>query len=82
MIKKFIYFFFANIINFNLYLIKKKYKSKLIFNDNASFGDSLTFNILHYDKIINKKKKIIIFSSFEKKKLLNFFLTKSIYIYL
>lgn len=75
MIKKLIYNFFGNLINLNLYLIKKKYKSKLIYNENASFGESLIFNILHYDLIINKKKKLIIFSSFEKK-IADFFFNK------
>ena len=79
MIKKFIYFFFGNLINFNLYLIKKKYKSKLIYNENTSFGESFIFNILHYDKIINKKKKLIIFSSFEKKIAKFFFNEEHIY---
>ena len=67
MIRKFIYFIFTNLINLNLYFIKKKYKSKLIYNQNASFGESLIFNILNYDIIISKKKKLIIFSSFEKR---------------
>ena len=79
MIKKFIYFFFGNLINFNLYLIKKKYKSKLIYNENTSLGESFIFNILHYDKIINKKKKLIIFSSFEKKIAKFFFNKEHIY---
>ena len=78
--KKFIYFVFANLINFNLYLIKKKYKSKLIYNDNASFGESLIFNILNYDTIINKKKKLVIFSSFEKKIAEFFFNKEHIYV--
>ena len=61
MLKKLIYLIFANLINLNLFLIKKKYKSKLIYNYNASFGDSLIFNIINYEKIINKKKKTYYF---------------------
>ena len=61
MIRKFIYFIFTNLINLNLYFIKKKYKSKLIYNQNASFGESLIFNILNYDIIISKKKKTYYF---------------------
>ena len=67
MIKKFIYFFFGSLINLNLYIIKKKYSSKLIYNENLSFGESFIFNILNYKSIIDKKKKLIIFSNFEKK---------------
>ena len=79
MLKKLIYLIFANLINLNLFLIKKKYKSKLIYNYNASFGDSLIFNIINYEKIINKKKKLIIFSSFEKKIAELFFNKEHIY---
>ena len=79
MIKKSIYNFFGNLINLNLYLIKQKYKSKLIYNKNASFGESIIFNILHYDLIINKKKNLL-FLVVLKKKLQNFFLIKNIYV--
>lgn len=79
MIKKFIYFFFASLINLNLYIIKKKYRSKFIYNENLSFGESFIFNILNYKSIINKKKKLIIFSNFEKKIANLFFSRDNIY---
>jgi len=65
MIKALIYNIFRIFIILSLCLIKKK--SKLIYNKNISFGESFIFNLLNYDLIINNKKKLLIFSSFEKK---------------
>jgi hypothetical protein len=65
MIKALIYNIFKIFIILSLCLIKKK--SKLIYNKNISFGESFIFNLLNYDLIINNKKKLLIFSSFEKK---------------
>ena len=79
MIKKIIYYLFANLINLNLYLIKKKYKSKLIHPYNFSFGDTFVFYITHYNLINSQKKKIIIFSNLDKKIVEFFFYKDQIY---
>jgi hypothetical protein len=75
MIKALIYNIFGTFINLSLCLIKEKNKSKLIYNTNISFGESFIFNLLNYDLIINNKKKLLIFSNFEKK-IAQFFFNK------
>jgi hypothetical protein len=70
-LKEFIYKFFSNLINFNLY-IKKYSNTKYIYSNKISFGDIFTFCIENYFKIKNIKYKIIIFSKLEKK-ITNFF---------
>jgi len=65
-LKEFIYKFFSNLINFNLYL-KKNSNTEYIYSNKISFGDIFTFCIENYFKITNKKNKIIIFSKLEKK---------------
>ena len=72
MFKSFLYSVFGYIFNINLSLIKKKNNSKLIYSNQISFGDFFTFNVLNYDLIMSKKKKLIIFTKFEKK-IANFF---------
>ena len=79
MIKKIIYYLFPNLINLNLYLIKKKYKSKLIHPYNFSFGDTFVFYITHYNLINSQKKKVIIFGNLDKKIAEFFFYKDQIY---
>jgi|688.fasta_scaffold293966_2 hypothetical protein len=67
MFKSFLYSVFGYVFNINLSLIKKKNNSKLIYSNQISFGDFFTFNVLNYDLIMSKKKKLIIFTKFEKK---------------
>jgi len=66
-LKKIIYIFFANLINTNLFFLKKFKVENVIYFRMISFGDTFTYYINNYFKIKNKNKKILIFSQFEKK---------------
>jgi hypothetical protein len=76
LLKKIVYIFFANIININLFFLKKVKKDKFIYFKIISFGDTFTYYIDNYFKIKNKKIKIIIFSQLEKK-IADFFFPKN-----
>ena len=65
--KEYIYIFFANTINFNLYLIKKFNKQKYIYSNEISFGGTFSYYIENYSKIIQNNLKILVFSQLEKK---------------
>jgi hypothetical protein len=67
LLKKIIYIFFANIININLFFLKKVKGDDFVYFKIISFGDTFTYYINNYFKIKNKKIKILIFSQFEKK---------------
>lgn len=64
-IKEFIYQFLTNLININIFFLKKFSKNKYIYSKRISFGDTFTFFIENFYKI--KNKKIIIFSKLEEK---------------
>jgi hypothetical protein len=64
-IKEFIYQFLTNLININIFFLKKFSKNKYIYSKKISFGDTFTFFIENFYKI--KNKKIIIFSKLEEK---------------
>jgi hypothetical protein len=66
-IKEYIYIFYANIININLYLIKKFNKQKYIYSNEISFGGTFAYYIENYSKIIQNNLKILVFSRLEKK---------------
>ena len=66
-IKKIIYIFFSYLVRLNFFFIKNKIKCNYLVNSVVSFGDSFTFYIQNYDRIINKGYKIITISNFEKK---------------
>ena len=66
-LKKIIYIFFANFININLFFLSKFKIDSAIYFRMISFGDTFTYYINNYFKIKNRKKKILIFSQFEKK---------------
>jgi hypothetical protein len=75
-IKEFIYLFLVNLININLFLLKKFSKNEYIYSKKISFGDTFTFFIENFFKI--KNKKIIIFSKLEEKISKIFFSEKKI----
>ena len=79
MIKKIIYYLLAYLIHLNLYLIKKKNKSKLIHPYHFSFGDTFVFYITHYNLINSQKKKVVVFSNLDKKIAELFFYKDQIY---
>lgn len=64
-IKECIYQFLANLININIFFLKKFSKNKYIYSKKISFGDTFTFFIENFYK--TKNKKIIIFSKLEEK---------------
>jgi hypothetical protein len=66
-IKEFIYIFYTNIININLYLIKKITKKKYIYSDEISFGATFAYYIENFSKIIQNNIKILVFSQLEMK---------------
>jgi len=76
-LKKIIYIFFANLININIYLIKKFNKNNFtyIHSNKISFGDTFIFYIENYEKIIKNNLKIIVFSKLEKR-IADFFFSK------
>ena len=74
-LKKIIYVIFANLININLYFIKKFSKKKIIYSSKISFGDTFLFYIHNYFKISKNKINILIFSKLEKK-IAEFFFNK------
>jgi hypothetical protein len=74
--KKFIYIFFANIININLFFLKNIKRDNFVYFRIISFGDTFTYYINNYSKIKNKKIKILVFSQLEKK-IADFFFTKN-----
>jgi hypothetical protein len=76
LLKKIIYIFFANIINVNLFFLKKVKGDNFVYFKMISFGDTFTYYINNYFKIENKKIEILIFSQFEKK-IANFFFPKN-----
>ena len=63
--KEFIYQCVANLININIFFLRKFSKNKYIYTKKISFGDAFTFFIKNFYKI--KNKKIIIFSKLEEK---------------
>jgi putative glycosyltransferase (TIGR04372 family) len=65
LLKEIIYVFFANLINFNLYLIKTLYKKNFVYSKKISFGDTFIFYINNYFKIKKYKLKIVILSKLE-----------------
>jgi hypothetical protein len=78
MLKEFIYLFFCNVININLYLIKKFNKRRYVYSNKISFGDTFIFYIDNYFKVIKDKIKIIIFSKLEEDISRIFFTKKNI----
>ena len=65
LLKEITYFFFSNLININLYLLKIFNKKKYIYSKKISFGDTFIFYINNYFKINKYKIKILIFSKLE-----------------
>ena len=66
-IKKIFYLFLAKLIIINIYIIKKKLKLNIIINNKNAFGDTFSFCIENYYKILNSGKKILTKSSLENK---------------
>jgi hypothetical protein len=75
-LKKIIYVFFANFININLFFLKDLKRNNFVYFKIISFGDTFTYYINNYFKINKNKKKILIFSQFEKK-IAEFFFSKN-----
>lgn len=74
--KKFIYFFFTNIININLFFLKNYKKDNFVYFKIISFGDTFTYYINNYSKIKNQRVKILVFSQLDRK-IADFFFTKN-----
>ena len=66
-IKKIFYLFLAKLIIINIYIIKKKLKLNIIINNKNAFGDTFSFCIENYYKILNSGNKILTKSSLENK---------------
>jgi hypothetical protein len=78
-LKKITYVFFSNLINFNLFFLKKFSNKNYIYSDTISFGETFVFYIHNYHKINNdNNKKVLVFSKFEENIAKLFFTKKKI----